>query len=153
MGIQGAYLLADPAQLRFVDEIGLVEQYEVRHGDLIGRHFGLLELLEDLLGVHHGDDGVELHEALQRGNVDERLRHRTGIGDARGLDEDVVEAARLSRRWMPSTRSLRTVQHTQPLLSSTISSFWFSTSWPSMPILPISLTMIANLYRLWPRRM
>ncbi len=37
------------------------------------------------------------------------------------------------------------VQQRQPLFICTISSFWFSTSMPSMPILPTSFTMTANL--------
>ena len=95
--VQRADFLADPAELRLVHEVGLVEQHEVGHRDLVGGDFRFRHLLEDLLGVDHGDDRVELHEALQRRDVDERLRHRAGIGDAGRLDEDVVEPAALEQ--------------------------------------------------------
>ncbi len=81
--VHRADLLADAAELRLVHEIGLVQQDEVGHRDLVGRDLGLVQLLENLFGVHHRDDGVELHETLQRRDVHERLRDRARIGDAR----------------------------------------------------------------------
>jgi hypothetical protein len=77
------------------DEVGFVEQEEIGHRDLLARGFGFLHLLLDLLGIDHGDDRVDAHELLKLRDVQEGLRDRAGIGDAGGLDEQVIEAARL----------------------------------------------------------
>src|SRR5262249_38277929 len=81
----------------FVDEIGLVQQHGVGERDLHTGHLGFLHLAEDLFGVDHRDDAVELHELLQRGNIDEGLRDGAGIGDAGGLDEEVIKASALEQ--------------------------------------------------------
>jgi hypothetical protein len=49
------------------------------------------ELAEEVLGVDHGDDGVEPGPRLDVVVGEEGLRHRAGIGEAGGLDQDAVE--------------------------------------------------------------
>ena len=49
----------------------------------------------NLLGIDHGDDGVESHELLELRNVQERLGNGAGVGDAGGLDQKVIESAAL----------------------------------------------------------
>src|SRR5437588_4352753 len=52
----------------------------------------LVEVVEDVLGIDEGDDGVEPQLSGHLVVHEEGLRHRGGIGEAGGLDEDVVEA-------------------------------------------------------------
>ena len=84
----------DALERRGIDEVGLVEQHEVRERHLLGRFVELVDVLLEMLGVDHRHDGVELELVLELVVEEERLRHRTRIGHARGLDEDVVEACR-----------------------------------------------------------
>ena len=49
----------------------------------------------DLLGIDHGDDRVEPHILAELRDIQEGLRDRAGIGDAGGLDEQVIEPAAL----------------------------------------------------------
>ena len=44
-----------------------------------------------MLGVDHGDDGIEPRPGLDVLVGEEGLRHRTGIGEAGRLDQDAVE--------------------------------------------------------------
>ena len=91
--IQLSRLGFNAREVRLVHEVGLVEQEEIGHRDLLARRLGVGHLLFDLLHVHDGDDRVHPHELLERRDVQKRLRHRPRIGDARGFDEQVVEAA------------------------------------------------------------
>ena len=59
-----------------VDEIGLVEQHQVREGHLLGRLVELVDVLLEMFGVHHRDDGVELELVLELVVEEEGLRHR-----------------------------------------------------------------------------
>ena len=45
-----------------------------------------------MLGVHQGHDAVEAEALLDLFVAEEGLRHRSGIGEARRLNENVVEA-------------------------------------------------------------
>src|SRR3712207_9401236 len=47
----------------------------------------------EVLGVHHGDDGVELRRALHVLVGEEGLGDRGRVGQPRGLDDDAVELA------------------------------------------------------------
>src|SRR5688572_24732360 len=78
-------------QRRFVHQVGLVEQHEICEGHLLGGLVELVHVLLEVFGVHHGDDGIELELVLELVVEEEGLRHRTRIGHASGLDEDVVE--------------------------------------------------------------
>ena len=81
----------DALERRLVHEVGLVEQHEVGEGHLLGRLVELVDVLLEVFGVHHRHDGVERELVLELIVEEEGLRHRTRIGHARGLDEDVVE--------------------------------------------------------------
>ena len=84
----------DVVELLRRDEIGLVEQDDVGEADLLLRLRAVLEAAEQMLGVGDGDDRVELGLGLDVVVHEERLRHRRRIGEAGGLDQDAVEAAR-----------------------------------------------------------
>ena len=83
--------LLDALERRRVDQVGLVEQHQVGEGHLLGRLVELVDVLLEVLGVDHRDDGVELELVLELVVEEEGLRHRARVRHARGLDEDVVE--------------------------------------------------------------
>ena len=89
--VDAADAALDALERGFVDEVGLVEQHQVGEGHLLGRLVELVDVLLEVLRVHHRDDGVERELVLQFVVEEKRLRHRARIGHARGLDEDVVE--------------------------------------------------------------
>ena len=73
------------------DEVGLVEHDDVGERDLFLGLAAAPELLVDMDGVDDGDDAVE---RVLGGDVvvhEERLCDRPGVGEARGLDQHVVE--------------------------------------------------------------
>ena len=93
VGIDAADAGLDLAQLGIGDQIGLVEQDHVGKGDLV---LGLGRILETVLepfGVGHRDHRVEPGLAADILVDEEGLRHRRGVGEARGLDDDGVELA------------------------------------------------------------
>lgn len=55
--------------------------------------FGITHLGFDLFGIDHRDDRIHAHELLELGDIEESLGDRTGIGDAGGFDEKIIEAA------------------------------------------------------------
>ncbi len=75
------------------NQIGLVEQDDVRKGDLVLRLRRILQPFLQPLGVRHGHDGVELGLAADILVDEEGLRDRRRIGQARGLDDNGVELA------------------------------------------------------------
>ena len=84
----------DAAQLVAADQIGLVEQDHVGKADLFLRLGAVGKALHQVLGVGHGDHGIELGPLAHIVVHEEGLRHRHRIGQARGLHQDAVEAAR-----------------------------------------------------------
>ena len=82
----------DALQRRRVHQVRLVEQHQVGEGHLLGRFVQLFDVLLEVPGVHHGDDGVECELVLELVVEEEGLRHRARVGHAGGLDEDVIEA-------------------------------------------------------------
>ena len=89
--VDAADAALDALERGLVDQVGLVEQHQVGEGHLLGRLVELVDVLLEVLGVHHRHDGVERELVLQLVVEEERLRHRARIGHAGGLDEDVVE--------------------------------------------------------------
>ena len=76
-----------------VDQIGLVEQDDVGEGDLV---LGLGRILEPLLqplGVGDRHHRVQFGLGADLLVHEEGLRHRRGVGEAGGLDDDGVELA------------------------------------------------------------
>ena len=58
----------------------------------IGRLLELLQVLLEMPRIHQRDDGIDHELFLQVVVEEEGLRHRTRVGHAGGLDQDVVEA-------------------------------------------------------------
>ena len=81
---------------QLVDALGceavhLVEQHDVGQGQLLV-DFGLLvHHVVDVLGVGQADDAVDGEGLLQAFGAHERAHHAVGVGDAGGLDQQVVE--------------------------------------------------------------
>src|SRR5215472_2218618 len=75
------------------DQIGLVEQDDVGERDLILCLRRVLEAVLQPLGVGDRDHRVELGLAADIVVHEERLRHRRGVREPRGLDDDGVELA------------------------------------------------------------
>src|SRR5215831_3289736 len=73
------------------DQIGLVEQDHVGERDLVLRLRRVLEAVLQPFGVSDRDHRVELGLAADIVVHEERLRHRRGVREPRGLDDDGVE--------------------------------------------------------------
>ena len=91
VGVDRLDLALDLREVVLAHQVGLVEQDHVGERDLLLGLVALLELAEEVLGVDHGDDGVEPGPGLHVVVGEEGLRHRAGIGEAGGLDQDAVE--------------------------------------------------------------
>ena len=94
---QDAGLGLDRQQLRFhrrqpllIDQIALVEQDHVAVDHLGARHLALQDRGAEVLGIHQGDDRIEAGEIAQVA-AQEGHRHRQRIGQAGGLDHQVVD--------------------------------------------------------------
>ena len=74
-------------------EVGLVEDDDVREGDLVLRFGRILEPVGEPFGVGHRDDGVEPGRVRDVLVHEEGLRHRRRVGEAGRLDDDGVELA------------------------------------------------------------
>src|SRR5499427_6461228 len=90
----------DPADARLhfaervgLDQIGLVEQDDVGERDLILCLRRVLEAVLQPLGIGDRDHRVELGLAADIVVHEERLRHRRGVREPGGLDDDGVELA------------------------------------------------------------
>src|SRR5262245_11827098 len=93
VGIDAADARLHLAELVGRHQVGLVDENDVGEGDLV---LGLGRILEPILqpfGIGHCHDGVELGLAADVLVHEERLRHRRGIGEPGGLDDDGVELA------------------------------------------------------------
>src|SRR5262245_6692860 len=75
------------------DQVGLVEQDDVGERDLVLRLRRVLEAVLQPFGVGDRDHRVELGLAADIVVHEEGLRHRRGIREPRGLDDDGVELA------------------------------------------------------------
>ena len=74
-------------------QVRLVEQNDVGESDLILRLGRIVQPVLQPSGVGDGHHGVELGFAADVLVHEKRLRHRRGIGEARGLHDDRVELA------------------------------------------------------------
>jgi hypothetical protein len=81
----------DAFELGRADEVGLVEQNDIRESDLLAGLFHFVEMLLDVASVDQRDDGIEQELLLEIVVQKKRLRDRAGIGHAGGFDDDVVE--------------------------------------------------------------
>jgi hypothetical protein len=93
IGVDGADARLDLAQLGGRHQVGLVDQDHVGEGDLVLDLGRVLEPLVEPLGVGDRDHGVELGLGADLLVHEEGLRHRRGVGEPGGLDDDGVELA------------------------------------------------------------
>jgi hypothetical protein len=93
IGIDAADARLDLTQLVRRHQVGLVEQDHVGKGDLVLRLGRVLEPVAQPLSVGDGHHRVELGFAADVLVDKEGLRHRRGVGQARGFDDDAVELA------------------------------------------------------------
>jgi len=89
--VDGAAARLDGIQLVRRHQVHLVQYDHVGKGHLLLGLVAVLQPGQQVLGVHHGHDGVE-HGVLLHALVHEVcLRHGGGVGEARRLDDDAVE--------------------------------------------------------------
>ena len=99
-GIQATDLAAQGFHLFSADQIDLVDDDAVGANNLIHRlivdavQLQIFQVLGDVLGVDHGHDRVEFDFIGNRVIDEKALRHRVRIGQAAGLDQDVIEPHR-----------------------------------------------------------
>ncbi len=74
-----------------VDQVGLADEDLVGEADLAPRFLAAVELLVGVLGVDQRQDRVEQVALGDLVVHEEGLRHRAGVGQAGGLDDDAVE--------------------------------------------------------------
>mmetsp|Transcript_6917 Transcript_6917/g.20216 ORF Transcript_6917/g.20216 Transcript_6917/m.20216 type:complete len:471 (-) Transcript_6917:65-1477(-) len=83
--------------LLLLDQVDLVQQDDVRERELLlglvldALRFLVVQPQDEVLGVHHGDDGVQLVQLLDLRVDQEGLRDRRRVGQASGLDDHAVE--------------------------------------------------------------
>ena len=93
MGIGDADAGFNQGQFGFGHKVGLVEQDDIGKGNLL---FGFLcvgKALHQVAGIHHGYDTVEPCAFLQVIIHEKGLRHRAGIGQTGGFNDDGVKLA------------------------------------------------------------
>lgn len=83
----------DSGEFVLGDEIDLVQKDHVSERDLLARFLVVLQLIEHVLCVDNGDDGVELRFRTYICIDEERLRHWRGFRQSRCFHEDGVETA------------------------------------------------------------
>ena len=135
-----------------VGEIALGDDDAVGERHLLFRLGHPLEIAFAVDGVDDRDQGLQVEFAAERPVGGKGLQYRTRIGEPGGLDDDPLEARHRAARAIGeqarasvSCRSVRTLQHRQPLPSSTVTSLLDRSSALSMPISPYSLTTTAVL--------
>ena len=114
---------------RGVGEIGLGHDDAVGQRHLLPRLGHPVEIARAVDRIDDRDQRLQMKFAAERPVAGKGLQHRPGIGEAGGFDHDPLESSaprrapgrRTSVRRV-SCRSVRTVQHTQPLPSSTVTS-------------------------------
>jgi hypothetical protein len=110
--------------LRDVGAVELAQQQAVGGAQLGPGLVVAIELRRAGLGVDHRDHpGRQDPRAHRRRHAIEAVEDRVGLGDAGGLEHDLVGCERATTSPMPSHRSLfrSTLQHTQPPASSSTS--------------------------------
>ena len=76
-----------------IDKIDFVDENDVGERELFLRFRRPVDLFQEMLGICDGDDGVERRLATDVLIDKERLRHRRGIREACGLDDNAVEGS------------------------------------------------------------
>ena len=73
-------------KLYLIYQIDFIQDDDIRHADLMdGQHLMALVEAQDLFGIHHGQDAVNLH-ALDRSK---RKRDFEWIGDTTGFNQNI----------------------------------------------------------------
>jgi hypothetical protein len=142
IGVDVSDTTFDRCEAGLIDKISLVNENDVGKRALFLRFRRPVDLFEEILGICDGDDGVELRLTANVLIGKERLRHRRGICESGGLDDNAVELRlRCISPAMMRIRSPRTVQQMQPWFISKISSSASTMRSPSMPTSPNSFTI------------
>ena len=99
-GVQASDLAAQDFNFICGNQIDLVDHNPVGADNLIhclivdAIELQILQMLGDVLGIDHGHDGVEFDFIGDRVIDEKALRHRVRIGQAAGLDKDVIKPHR-----------------------------------------------------------
>ena len=91
-GVDGVQAFLESSEFGRGDEVGLVENDDVRETNLFHGLGRVVKVEEDMLGVDERDDGVEGELLLHLRVGEEGLGDGRRVGEAGGLDEDGVEA-------------------------------------------------------------
>ena len=91
-GVHVFQAVLQSVQLLGRDQIGLADEDLVGKAHLTARFLAVVELLGRVFGVHQGQDGVEQKGLGDLVVHEKSLRHRAGVGQAGGLDDDAVKA-------------------------------------------------------------
>ena len=87
--------VADPIfkanKIGLAHKIAFIEKEDVRKSDLLGGFVILVDVLQDVLRIHEGHHAVDVEFFLDLLVHEERLHDWTWVGEAGGLDEDVVK--------------------------------------------------------------
>ena len=92
-GIDGANSFARSVQLLRLDEIGLIQEDNIREGDLFLGFMSVVERTEQVLRVNDCHDGVELGVFANILVDEESLGDGGWIGEACGFDQNSVKSA------------------------------------------------------------
>lgn len=87
--------VADPIfkgnEIRLAHKIAFIEKEDVRKSDLLGGFVILIDVLQNMLCIHEGHHAVDVEFFLDLFVHEERLHDWAWVGEAGGLDEDVIK--------------------------------------------------------------
>mmetsp|Transcript_120986 Transcript_120986/g.347613 ORF Transcript_120986/g.347613 Transcript_120986/m.347613 type:complete len:204 (+) Transcript_120986:977-1588(+) len=114
IGVDGPDRLLHLLQGVFADEVALVQQHAVGEGDLLhalvlhALWLLLVQVIQNVLGIHHGDDAVQAVEGADLVVDEEGLRHWRRVRQAGRLDDHTVEAGDLLLHALQGDRQVAT---------------------------------------------
>ena len=91
IGVDGADALFHFRCLSLSHQIHLVQHNDVGEGDLFLRFGGIRKARGQMLGINHGHNRIQLRRALHIIINEEGLRHRGGVGQARGFHDNAIK--------------------------------------------------------------
>lgn len=106
--VDGANPTLDAFELGFTDEIGLVEQNDVREGNLLARLFHFIEMFLDVSRINQRDDGIKQELLLEVIVQKKCLCNRARVRHAGGFDNDVIELVTALQQLSENTQQIAT---------------------------------------------